>query len=348
MSIKSGRTRKGIKDRYDTDTPPPPPVDLKPPLQGLITTDPDYLDNISFAEFGSVKLTWASIETAPGVYDFSAVDSLFTAHPTIKFRVRLMCGHNCPDWVKVNSGGAIHHDPSTANGASGEVPRYWTDAHYNDYMALMTAFATEYEDNPQLVEVPNAMTTTIFAEPFILGADGATIDRYWAGGYTRAKHELYLRNTIEGMMDLFPTTRISLAGHGKWEYIIQGGGGAGDGVAQSSWPFERDLLNDLYTTYGEHIVYEDHGLGPDDVYYTPGEPRTTASAWYAYMSGLETTDQTYGWQFTLNGGSMIDAAAGGVAMGACFLEYAAFEGLGNLAAKQAVHDDLLANAAGKP
>jgi hypothetical protein len=213
-------------------------------------------------------------------------------------------------------------------------------------MAFMTAIANEYEDHPQFVEIPNSMTTTVFAEPFILGADSFTIDRYWQAGYTKALHEQYLRNSLDGMMDLFPTTRVSLAGHGKWEYIVQGGGGAGDGVAQSSWPAEQTLLNELSDTYGEHLVLEDHGLGPDDTIGTP-QSQLTATSWYNYMAGLSSTVHTYGWQFTLNGGSMVTAADMGVTMGACFLEYAAFQQL-DTTKRLEVHNSLLANAVGKP
>lgn len=313
--------------------------DLKPGLRGLITTDPNYLDSIPYAEFGSVKIRWSAVETSPGVYDFSALDSMLAAHPDVKFRVRFMAGIHAPEWVKTRSGGAIQHDPNGPNGGSGLVPRYWTDAYFADYMAFMRAIADRYEDNPQVVEIPNSLTTTVYAEPFILGADAATIDRYWQAGYTKDKHELGLRKSIAGMMSLFPTTRISLAGHSKWEHIVQG-------KAASSWPAERDLLNELSATYGSRLVLEDHGLGPDDA-APSGQPRETATSWYAYMAGLRSTEQTYGWQFTLNGGPMPTAADMGVAMGACFLEYAAFQALDATKRRQ-VHDALLANADGKP
>jgi hypothetical protein len=319
---------------------------LKPGLRGLIVTQPDNLDMVPYAEFGSVKLRWNSIEIAPGVYDFGLLDSVLNDHPDIKFRVRFMAGIHAPQWVKDRSGGAVQHYPSTPNGGSGMVPRYWTPAYLTDYMTLMRAVADRYETNPQVVEIPNSMTTTVYAEPFILGADAATIDRYWQAGYTKDAHEAGLRLSILGMMSLFPTTRISLAGHSKWQFIVQGTGGPGDGKAASSWEDERTLLNDLSATYGKRLVLEDHGLGPNDT--APfDESRETAKSWYAYMAGLRSSEQTYGWQFTLNGGSMETAADMGVAMGACFLEFAAFAAIPEPKRRQ-VHDALLANAGGKP
>lgn len=313
--------------------------DLKPGLRGLVTTNPAYIPNIPYAEFASTKPRWKDIETAPGVYDFAAVDAMLAAYPSIKFRLRFMAGIHAPDWVKARSGGAIQHDPSTPNGGSGLVPRFWTENFFFDYMAFMRAIADRYEDNPQVVEIPNSLTTTVFAEPFILAADSATIDRYWAAGYRKEKVEQNLRASVDWMMDLFPTTRISLSGHGKWEHIV-------DGKFSASWPDERTVLNELSATYGARLVIEDHGLGPDDTAGTP-QPRETATRWYDYMAGLRDTEQTYGWQFTLNNGSMATAADMGVAMGACFLEYAAFQALDETKRRQ-VHDALLANGAGKP
>ena len=90
-------------------------------------------------------------------------------------------------------------------------------------------------------------------------------------------------------------------------------------------------------------MLEDHGLGPDDrECRTPGQPRRTAGSWYCYMAGLHSPPSAYGWQFTLNGGAMTEAADAGVAMGACFLEYAAFDALDPTKRRQ-VHDALRAN-----
>ena len=104
--------------------------------------------------------------------------------------------------------------------------------------------------------------------------------------------------------------RVSIAGHTAWQYLVKG---THDGARQASWPAERALLNDLVTAYGSHLVLEDHGLGPDDtVCRTPGQPRQTASTWYCYLAGLHDSPVAYGWQFTLNGGSMAAAADAGV------------------------------------
>jgi hypothetical protein len=304
---------------------------LKPALRGLVTTDPGYLGNIPYAEFCSTKPRWKDVETP--------IDNMLAAHPGIGFRLRFMAGVHSPDWVKASSGGAIQHNPSTPNGGSGLVPRFWTENYFTDYMEFIAAVADRYEGNPQVVEITNALTTTVYAEPFILNADPATVTRYWNAVYRWADVHDSLMESMHGMMELFPTTRISLAGHGKWERII-------DGKMNYDWPAERDVFNDLIDAYGPRLVLDDHGLGADDAIGTP-QPADTATSWYNYMNGLEDTDQSYGWQFTLNGGPMSTAADMGVAMGACFLEFAAFEGLTSTKRRQ-IHDALLANAADKP
>jgi hypothetical protein len=122
-----------------------------------------------------------------------------------------------------------------------------------------------------------------------------------------------------------------------------GSGGPSDGMYGASWEEERRVPNELTTRYGRRLDLEDHGLGPDDqVCPTPGEYLQTASSWYCYLSGLHSLPAAYGWQFTLNGGSMAEAADAGVGMGACFLEFADFQSL-DQAKRRQVHDDLVAN-----
>ena len=310
-------------------------------------TQPTALSTVPYADFGSMKLTWNTIETQPGVYNFSEIDAALSQHPDVRFRLRFMAGIHAPQWVKDDSGGCVLIEPDSGNGGSGCAPRYWTDAYHADYVALMQAVAARYEANPQVVEVANSECTTIFAEPFILGANSASIDRLWQAGYRKQGHDTCLRRSTSAMMSLFPTTRVSLAGHTKWQFIVQGPAGAGDGAFAASWEDERRILNDLSSAYGSRLILDDHGLGPDDeVCPAPGQASETASSWYCYLAGLHTGTLTYGWQFTLNGGSMAVAADAGVSMGACFLEYAAFQALDQTKRRQ-VHDSLLANCADK-
>jgi hypothetical protein len=316
---------------------------LKPALRGLVVTQPASLKTVPYAEFGSLRIPWATLETSPGTFDFSPIDHVLVDHPDVKFRLRIMAGINAPTWVKSVSGGCVQIDPDSVNGNTGCAPRFWTDAFHKRYQGLMEALAGNYENDPQVVEVANSECTTIYSEPFILGGDTHSIDRLWRAGYTQAGHETCLRRSTSLMMNLFPTTRVSMAGHTKWQFIMQGSGGAGDGTFAASWEDERAMLNQLADAYGSRLVLEDHGLGPDDtVCPTPGESRTAATSWYCYLSGLHNSSAPYGWQFTLNGGSMVEAADAGVGMGACYLEFAAFQSLGDTK-RRAVNDQLIAN-----
>ena len=318
---------------------------LKPPLQGLVVTQPAALATVPYAEFGSMKLPWNTVETRAGVYDFSEIDRALAAHPGVQFRLRFMAGIHAPQWVKDDSGGCVLIEPNSVNGNTGCAPRFWTEAFHADYVGLMRAVAARYESDAQVVEVTNSECTTVYSEPFILGADSASIDRLWRAGYTKAGHETCLRRSTSAMMSLFRTTRVSIAGHSRWQFIVPGPGGPGDGAYAASWEDERAMLNDLSAAYGSRLVLDDHGLGPDDaVCPTPGQSRTTASSWYCYMSGLHASPAAYGWQFTLNGGSMAAAADAGVGMGACFLEFAAFQTL-DVTKRREVHEDLLTNCA---
>ncbi|WP_322937190.1 hypothetical protein [Nocardioides bizhenqiangii] len=304
------------------------PLRFKPPLRGLVVTEPRKLRTVPYASSASMKLQWNAIETRPGVFDFSAVDRALDAHPQVRFRLRFKAGIHAPQWVKEDAGGCVLITPDSANGGSGCAARFWRRSYRRDYLALMKAVAARYERDWQVVEIPNSACTTIYAEPFILGADDASLDRLWRAGYTKRKHGRCVRRTTGQMIRLFPRTRVSLAGHSRWQYIVARPGDERDGVREASWEAERRLLNKLLAAHGRHLVLEDHGLGPDDrECRTPGQPRRTAGSWYCYLAGLHRSAVAYGWQFTLNGGPMTEAANAGVAMGACYLEYAAFDAL---------------------
>jgi hypothetical protein len=278
---------------------------LKPPLRGLVVTDARKLATVPYARRASMKLRWNAIETRRGVYDFSAVNRVLDAHPRVRFRLRFLAGIHAPRWVKDDAGGCVWITPDSRNGDSGCAARFWTRSYHRDYQALMRAVARRYERDWQVVEIPNSQCTTIYAEPFILGADDPSIDRLWRAGYTKSKHARCLRRSTRQLMLLFPRTRVSLAGHSKWQFIVASPRNPEDGVRSASWEAERTMLNRFIRRYGRHLVLEDHGLGPDDrECRTPGQRRRTAGSWYCYLAGLHRSPVAYGWQFTLNGGSM--------------------------------------------
>ena len=313
------------------------PRRFKPALRGLVVTEPRKLRTVRYAGYASMKLRWDAVETRPGVFDFSAIDRALDNHPQVRFRLRFKAGIHAPRWVKEDAGGCVWITPDSPNGDSGCAARFWRRSYHQDYGRLMRAVAKRYEHDWQVVEIPNSQCTTIYAEPFILGADGASVKRLWRAGYTKHRHARCLRRSTHQLMSLFPRTRISLAGHSRWQYIVEWRRRA------ASWRAERKLLNRLIGTYGKHLVLDDHGLGPDDrECRTPGQPRRTAGSWYCYMAGLHRSPVRYGWQFTLNGGAMTEAADAGVAMGACYLEYAAFDAL-SPTKRRKVHDALRAN-----
>jgi hypothetical protein len=325
------------------ETPPPTPTTLKPFPKGLVTTDPTSINLYPYASYVTIKsVNWAQVEPSPGNYDWSSIDNTINAtkakNPNAKFRIRLYSGRQAPDWIKNIGGPCVQIEPDSVNGGSGCVPRFWTDAYIDRYETLMDAFAAKYERNAAVVDLVNSACSTIFAESFILGADTASVDRLWQAGLTEAGHRNCLNRTTAKMMQAFPTSRVTIAGHGKWQIIVQGPNGAGDGARADSWEKERELLNGWRTTYGEKLVVEEHGLGPTD-YCAPGQNVLTASSFYCWFASLPSPK---GLQFTLNGGSMETAATNGVNMGACFLEYAAFQAITE-PRRQEIHNQLLGN-----
>ena len=305
---------------------------LKPALAGLVVTEPHSLDTVPFAGFGTISTTWEEVEPNEGRFDFSGIDDILSEHRDVRFRLRIRTGRDAPYWLKQATGGCLTVHPSTENGATGCTARYWDQRFLGFYSALMREVAHRYEDSRQVVDVANSACSTAYAEPFILGVDEPSLALLEEAGLTMDNHRDCIVGSTEVMMSSFTRTRVSLAGHSAWEFT--------DG---RSWEAERDLLNELRASYPGRLVLEDHGLGPDDeVCPVPGEPAQTADSWHCYLAGLPAYDTPHGWQLTLNDGSMSTAAWAGVDMGACFLEYAAFQQLSE-DERQQVHDTLVAN-----
>lgn len=296
---------------------------FKPFASGLVVTDPSVSKRYD-SEFATIKTVyWKDVETQPGSYDWSTIDSeIASSSEDLKFRIRLYAGRFSPRWLDDISGSCIEITPDSPNGASGCVPRFWTDEYIDRYEQLMDSFAERYEQNPRVVDVINSACTTIFAEPFILGADATSRQRLWNAGLTKDGHEKCLQRSMSKMMDVFPTTRVTIAGHNKWQLLAEGSSPETT-ILTPSWEAERTLLNRWRAEYGQHLVVEEHGLGPND-FCDPGSDLATAESFYCWFAS-DTGPK--GLQFTLNGGSMFDAALNGVNMGSCFLEFAAFEAL---------------------
>jgi len=358
-----------------TPTPTPTPA-LKPALRGLVVTQPQQqLADVPYAEFASIKIKWNQVEPVDDQFDWSAITDTLKAYDGqsgrrfVRFRVRILAGIHSPTWTKGaavngpnpnssgvnnNCGSGISVYPDSANGDQGCAPRFWRTDFQAEYLELMTAFAARFEADPQLVEVVNSACSTIYAESFILGAEDledasgpsirtTSVDRLGAEGYTKAAHDACIRNTTKSLMDLFPTTRISMAGHNAWQQVWDDPADGTDfKVKYGDWASERVLWDDLRASYGNRLVIEDHGLKSDGTFCEDPTAVQASGSWYCYLAAMPGT-APHGWQFTAGtSGWMPIAADRGVRMGACFLEFAAFDGL-TADQRKATHDALLAN-----
>ena len=292
---------------------------LKEASSGLVLTSPNALRLYPFISHVTVQSAgWADLEPRPGVYDFAPIDRALQAlqgRPDAKARLRIYAGFRAPRWLDGVAGPCVPIGGGVS-GQSGCAPRFWTDAYLDRFERFMAAVAARYEGNPQVTEVINPACSTVFAEPFILGigSDRAAAGRLAAAGLDEASHRHCLERSTAAMDRVFHTTRIVLDGHTKWQLVTS------DGRRADSWEKERDLLNALRGRYGAKLVVEDHGLGPTDS-CAPGQSLANAASWYCWMASLPAPK---GFQFTLRGGSMNVAAGNGVAMRACFLEFAGF------------------------
>lgn len=333
--------------------PPAPP--LKRGLSGLVVIDPtkipvyagDGADAINVD--ATIKVNWSQLETADGVFNLQPITDVLDAYPTSSFRVRIMAGTQSPAYL-TSGGQCVPIQPDSPNGAAGCVPHFWESGsvYRQRYQRLMRKLALELVANQDyqshVIDIVSSACTTIYAEPFILGATNASKHDLWQAGYTFAGHKDCLTWSTEMMTAMFPTTKISIDGHDKWQSVDA------SGQPTYSWPQERDYLDgELLPTYAPQLVLEDHGLDVD----SGGSAGTLCASgvaashdWYCYLAHLPQThpDTTYGFQFTLNGTyqQMEDAAELGADAGACYLETKDFGGM-SAPQRRTYHQRLLAN-----
>ena len=313
------------------------PLRFKPALRGLVVTEPRKLRTVRYAGYASMKLRW-------------------DAHRDPARRLRLLrhrqsarqppprSGSGCGSWPASTHRNGSRRTPAAASGsrrtpptaavaarrASGEGRTTRTTA------SLMRAVARRYEHDWQVVEIPNSQCTTIYAEPFILGADDASVDRLWRAGYTKHRHARCLRRSTRQLMRPVPEDArvarrsLQVAVHRRR---------CRSGIVESRTDAAQQARRQVRQALGAR--------GPRPRSRRPGVPDPRAAAadrrqLVLLHGGPAQVTRAYGWQFTLNGGAMTDAADAGVAMGACFLEYAAFDAL-SPTKRRRVHDALRAN-----
>jgi hypothetical protein len=334
-------------------TPPAPAI--KAGLSGLVAVNPAVIDGYATGAnpidiAGTIKVTWAQLEASDNSFNFGPITSVLNAHASTPFRIRVLAGAEMPTWLDNSDGGCVNVVADSANGGNGCVPQFWeTGSTYRQrYQRLMRRLAELIVGNQQydaqVVDVVNSACTTIFAEPFILGATPASKLAMWQQGYRFAGHRDCITWSTDMLTAMFPTTKISVAGHHKWQSVADA-----TGQPTYDWVAERDYFDTvLRPTYGDQLVLEDHGLktnsgGTAGVLCPAGS--SAGTDWYCYLSHLGSAD-THGWQFTFDSESpyadMEVAAELGADAGACYLESSDFGGM-TTAQRQNYHNRLLTN-----
>ena len=127
------------------------------------------------------------------------------------------------------------------------------------------------------------------------------------------------------MMAAFTGTRITMAGHINWEFLL-----AGVNTVQRDWEDERDILDDMRTQYGGRLVLEEHGLkaSRDCTGRPSNEDPAAAGTWYCFLWDIGRLNQTapaasrtpFGFQFNDVTAATFDNAKMVRDYGACNLE----------------------------
>ena len=248
-----------------------------------------------------VNVTWAQLQpsSGSGIAAGNPIDqaiSLIRTNPAyahLHLRIRLMAGVDSPAWVEDMSGGSVYV-VNPQEGASGNIPRFWTAPVEQAYASLEAQLAARYDSDAEIEDVTVSGCMTVYAEPLIREiTDPTTVNNLLAAGYTEAADQACQEAAIAaGQAWTHTHSSIALNPY----QIISGSGSVGvdEGFTQSLMAYCRAELGSRCTLGNNSIRSTDLGTQYDQMYAAmkssgPGLYFQTAQA--SLVGNLQTTIQ---------------------------------------------------------
>lgn len=215
----------------------------------------------------TVSAPWSAIETAPGVYDWSAIDAGITAAGTRPVQIEIVPGVFTPSWVYAAGAAAMtltwDWSYSFPMCSAQRFPLPWDGTYLSAWSRLVTAAGARYGGNAQVVAVKvtgiNAKDNEIVLPiaPSAGCAQATNPQALWlAAGYRPALLTSAWTSIMQTFVAAFPRQALVLQ-TGPW--AMPGISAEGATVAPD-YALTRALTELFATAAGESAIVQNNGL----------------------------------------------------------------------------------------
>jgi hypothetical protein len=307
-----------------------PPAPFKTGYGGLYaTSDPKGLGHIW------LKVSWASLNSADGTFDFSSITNLAAANPTINYRVHVNHGHLAPAWLLKKIGTV--NVKNSKDVVTYPCPKYWLPSFQDAYATFVTAMGQVLDPIPNVVSINCGVASLVYDEGFILGSDPTSVAAMYdsGNGLTAQNGKDAMLAGMAALTAAFPTTICEFAGHDQRQYPSSGNDGHQAGTQVNDWATTTDvggraILNQLHNLYGQHMIVTDYGLGPGEA-QAAAASLTSAASEYGWIHKRAALGYPVAFQLTAAVGgkpptaqNLMDAIDAGISMQGRWVEHASY------------------------
>ena len=194
----------------------------------------------------TIQLYWSAVETSPGVYDWTVLDTLL-ASASAPVRLRPMLGVRAPSWWLT----VPYVEPQ--GGESVLIPNVWLPDYQEAARAFIAALAEHVDNDNRVALVFATAGMTYYAEPFIRGTSSVeNRASFLKHGYTMDA-DAALQTWQLDIMKVFKRTNVGLA-YNPWQYITL------DGQAGQSVDFMAGVMDHHLNTFGGRSVLQNNSI----------------------------------------------------------------------------------------
>lgn len=175
---------------------------------------PAYAD-LDFIDGVLVRINWADIETAPGVYDWSALDRQFTLASQMGLQIALgvVNGPHAPAWLETEGAEFFDYElPPRLGGTTERLPLPWDETYLGNWESFVGELGDRYDGNPllSLVHITHSSANG-FEMPLPMTAP--SVQDWEDVGYTTELHAGGVERVIDAFGNAFSETPLDLEVH---------------------------------------------------------------------------------------------------------------------------------------